>query len=370
MRKIYFKKILTSVLVTGLLLSSLTGCSKRDTSKFSAKSVKENADNKFVEKEGWWTPDMAQYQKDQESLHITEEQKINFIKKYGEDPYYSALASCVNFLTLNKNSSVDENGLEALKKKYKVKSLNLKSTFGDHSIPADYITTGDENNDTVILVHGQGCTRRTNLGIGSRFLERGYNILTFDLRSSGENTAPFSTFGAWEKYDLQDCVNFVAKRVAKPNKIIIWAASYGGSVLAAGLGMDDINEKVDYAIFDSPVTDMDSMIRFQLVNYIDEAQIDDTMKACDLFLKEIIGFSMDEANGLKCAKDTKVPVLMFASKSDKMVPYEFAKSLYDAIKGNNKILHSFENVGHTMGSETKSKEYFNTIEKFIKKYSE
>lgn len=372
MKKNFSKRVFASALVLVLTLSIFSGCMKKEIKEKSKENKSNTAKEEVTEKtektEGWWTEDMEKFDEYELKLKVEAEKKNTFINKYGEETYYIALSSCVNFLLLNNNSTVTDNGIEALKKQYDVKFLNLKSTFGEHLIPADYITTGNENKDTIIFVHGQGCNRRTNLGIASLFLEYGYNILTFDLRNSGENQAPFTTFGAWEKYDLQDYVNYIADRVSKPNKIIIWGGSYGGSVVAAGLGLKDINEKVDYAIFDSPVSGMEAMLRDRMTEYVSEAELEDTIKACDLFLKEIIGFSMEDADGTKSIQNTKVPVLIFASKADSTVPFEVSKSLYDAIDSNSKMLHAFKNVGHCMGSTSKPKVYFNTVKDFFSRY--
>ena len=370
MNKKIYKKTLTTVLVTGMVLCSFSGCTATDKNNnhndiHKANTEKSDKEELYEEKEGWWTKEMEQFKEYETKLQVDSKKKNTFLKKYGEETYYSALSSSINFLLLNNNSTVSDNGIEGLKSKYDVKMLNLESTFDNHTIPADYITSESENRDTIIFVHGQGCDRRTNLGIASRFLDHGYNILTFDLRNSGENKAPFTTFGALEKYDLQDYVNYVAQRVKKPNKIIIWGASYGGSVVAAGLDMKDINEKVDYVILDSPVANMESMIRIRMKEYVKDDEIDDIIKACNLFLKEIIGFSMEDANGINSIKNTKIPVLIFASKADCTVPFEVSKSLYDAIENENKKLYVFKNVGHCMGSTSQPKRYFETVNNFL-----
>ena len=64
-------------------------------------------------------------------------------------------------------------------------------TFDEHIIPADYITIdGDKNTDTIVMVHGLGGSRWTNYPIAAMFLENGYNVISYDQRSSGENTLP------------------------------------------------------------------------------------------------------------------------------------------------------------------------------------
>ena len=91
---------------------------------------------------------------------------------------------------------------------YTIEKVEITSTFDEHMIPADYIYAlgeeGDKNNPTVILVHGLGGNRYTNFPLAEMFLQKGYNVLTYDQRSSNENTAQYTTFGYWEKYDLID----------------------------------------------------------------------------------------------------------------------------------------------------------------------
>lgn len=47
----------------------------------------------------------------------------------------------------------------------------------------------------VSLVYGLGGNRYTNYPIEEMFLQKGYNVLTYDQRSSNENTAQYTTFG-------------------------------------------------------------------------------------------------------------------------------------------------------------------------------
>lgn len=76
---------------------------------------------------------------------------------------------------------------------YTIEKIEITSTFDGHMIPADYIYAlgeeGNKDNLTVILVHGLGGNRYTNYPLAEMFLQKGYNVLTYDQRSSNENTA-------------------------------------------------------------------------------------------------------------------------------------------------------------------------------------
>ena len=99
---------------------------------------------------------------------------------------------------------------------YKVEEIAITSSYENHAIPADYIYAAQSNSSknypTVILVHGMGDNRYSNYPIAEFFLEKGYNIVTYDQRSTNENTAQYTTFGYREKYDLIDYVNYVEQQ--------------------------------------------------------------------------------------------------------------------------------------------------------------
>ncbi len=82
---------------------------------------------------------------------------------------------------------------------YKVEELEITSSFDGHTIPADYIYAIESQNSkdrpTVILVHGLGDNRYSNYPLAEFFLKQGYNAITYDQRSSNENTAMYTTFG-------------------------------------------------------------------------------------------------------------------------------------------------------------------------------
>ena len=150
---------------------------------------------------------------------------------------------------------------------YTIEKVEITSTFDEHMIPADYIYAlgeeGDKNNPTVILVHGLGGNRYTNYPLAEMFLQKGYNVLTYDQRSSNENTAQYTTFGYWEKYDLIDYIDYVYSHA--PEQVIgIWGTSFGGATAGLAMGDKDVENKVDFLILDCPVSDMKWMVEEEM----------------------------------------------------------------------------------------------------------
>jgi len=158
--------------------------------------------------------------------------------------------------------------LELFKKSYEIEKVELESSLDGHIIPADYIYAKDNkekdrSRDIVILVHGLGGNRLTTYPFAEFFLDEGYNVIAYDQRSSGENTAKYTTFGYLESQDLRDYIKYV-RNENKNNKIILWGMSFGGATVGIALGDEEINELVDLAILDCPISNMRYMLETEM----------------------------------------------------------------------------------------------------------
>lgn len=185
---------------------------------------------------------------------------------------------------------------------YTIEHIDIVSTFDGHVIPADYIyALGKEenkDNSTVILVHGLGGNRYTNYPLAEMFLQKGYNVLTYDQRSSNENTAQYTTFGYWEKYDLIDYIDYVHSYA--PEQVIgVWGTSFGGATAGPAMGEKDVERKVDFLILDCPVSDMKWMVEEEM-RKMDIGLPISYMTFCGNVINKIkLGFGYDDANVMK-----------------------------------------------------------------------
>src|SRR5690554_5508533 len=127
--------------------------------------------------------------------------------------------------------------LRRFESEYNIETICIESTLDGHMIPADLITTdGNQNKDTVVMVHGLGGNRLTVYPTAEIFLANGYNVLAFDQRSSGENTAPFTTYGYLESQDVKDYVAYLHDNIDSAKSIGVWGTSFGGATVGIYLG--------------------------------------------------------------------------------------------------------------------------------------
>lgn len=369
----FIKKFLVLLFV----IMTVTGCSKKsstqnpistalptsttETSKNTVETSKpKNKDNSDVQ-----TKAERENTKKEDYLSISTNNKQKYIEEFGKDGYQHVLDVCYYALRINTNSQISSDWLDSYKKDYDVYNLRLKSSLDGHKIPADFITQkSDKTNDTVILVHGKDCNRTMNMYMGETLLKMGYNILTLDLRNSGENKARLTTYGIWEKYDIYDCGDYIKKQIGNNQRIFLWGGSYGGCVVANTIGTEKANELFSGAILDCPLSAMEAYFGVILSNHAENAK-EDVSANCNTFMKEMYDFSIEDADGTINIAKTKMPVAIFASEEDGLVPTVLPQSLYDSVKGE-KYIKIFKTSGHCLGLEEHPKQYKAVINKILK----
>lgn len=257
---------------------------------------------------------------------------------------------------------------ESFSNTYQLEALAINSSYDEHIIPADYLfaleSQNSKNHQTVILVHGLGDNRYSNYPLAEFFLKNGYNVITYDQRSTNENTAKYTTFGYWEKYDLIDWVNYVEEH-APGQRIGIWGASFGGATAGLAIGHDNMAEKIDFMILDCPVSSMKWMVEQEMRHMEIGIPVSYLTWWGNIITKLKLGFTYQDANVAKAMKDVETPVLIINSKKDSMTPYFMGKEIYDAILGNNKEIWTVDDSEHCELWLDHNQEYCDRLERFI-----
>lgn len=256
--------------------------------------------------------------------------------------------------------------LEEFKSEYTIEAIKIESTLDDHIIPADYITVnGNKNADTVIMVHGLGGNRVTVYPVAKMFLQNGYNVIAYDQRSSGENTAQYTTFGYLESHDVKDYVVYLKDNIDEDKKVGIWGTSFGGATVGIYLGSEEANENVDFVVLDCPVSDMSYMVYTEMEEMNTGLPLNFLMSMGDIATKMKLGFSYEDANVSNHISKTKVPVLVINSKADQLTPYFMGEDIYNSITHSNKEIFTVEDSQHADIFFDYPDEYENSIIKFI-----
>ena len=258
--------------------------------------------------------------------------------------------------------------VDAFENQYKLREIEIKSTFDGHTIPSYYFTVdGSYERDTVVLAHGLNGNRLTGYPVAEMFLRNGYNVLTYDQRASGESDAEYMTCGYWESYDFGDCVRYVRSTAGDKVRIGGWGSSIGGATVGFYLGTKEAQNELSFAVLDCPVSDMEEIIECFLTRKESWIPAEFRTTTGSIVNHIMLGFGYEDGNVCDYVKSTTVPVLVFHTSNDSVTPFHMGSDIYNAMKNNRKKIVSVEDSRHTDIYLDHPEFYEETMMEFIRK---
>lgn len=246
----------------------------------------------------------------------------------------------------------------------KMEEYNLTSTKG-HTIPVTYICSdGNYDNDTIILVHWHESNHTVMYPIAEEFLNKGWNVVLYDQRAHGKNSAKTVTFGYYESLDLQDVVDFIYE---KSSGAIIGALgqSMGASTVAYYSGSEHASRYLDFTVIDSAYSGMYEEICWEISQAKIPIPSDALATLGSKFCKLIYGYSYSEVNIVEKISSSNIPTLVMHSKVDQKCPYYMGEELYENISHTGRRLVVFENSKHLFSFWDEKERYVNEVFGFI-----
>ncbi|MGO0881227.1 alpha/beta hydrolase [Clostridioides difficile] len=253
--------------------------------------------------------------------------------------------------------------LEKLKN-YKTDELMIQSS-NNYKLESLFINSNIKTKNTIIIVHGIGSNYYEMLKIAYGYLDKGYNVLIYNQRNTGNSGGDNYTFGLYERYDLDSIVKFV-KNKFPDGKLGIHGFSMGGGTAAMHTAINSENKEVDFYILDSPYSEMKDAIRMGILEkHIPNILVNYVVTCGDLYNKFKSGFWYSDVEPYKAIKKSNVPILFIHGTKDTVCNYQNSQKMYDLVKHNKKELWLIEGVEHVSGYDSDSRAYFNRIFKFI-----
>ncbi|GMQ63590.1 alpha/beta hydrolase [Vallitalea maricola] len=239
-----------------------------------------------------------------------------------------------------------------------------------HSIPVFYILNEDSyDRKTIVLVHWHESNHKAMYPIAELFLKQGYNVVLYDGRAHGNNTAKTVTFGYYEKDDLQIVIDYINGKMTKNNIIGALGQSMGGATIGYYSGTDHAAEYLDFAIIDSGFTSMDAEITWQIKSFIIPMPTKLLTKLGNISNSQLYGFSYKEVSIIDAMKKNNIPTLIIHSKLDNKCPYYMGEELFEAIQHDNKQMITFDNSKHLCAFWDDKKKYKEAVFRFINAYT-
>lgn len=241
-----------------------------------------------------------------------------------------------------------------------------------HQVTADYfILDADRNRDTVVMAHGMGGNRQTVYPNAEMFLKMGFNVLAYDQRNSGENTADTNTFGYWESRDLAAFAHYAKEQTDGSKLIGVWGISFGATTVGVYLGSAEANQLADFAVMESPFADSRELtVLFMSQMDFGGIPVQWLLNLGELFLKYKLGFTFEDVYVPAAAAKAGMPVLVILSKGDTVIPKAMTDPIVAAVPAENRLVFEVDDSEHTEIYSQHQAEYEEAIRNVIAKARE
>ncbi len=238
--------------------------------------------------------------------------------------------------------------------------VSIKSGDGLELV-GDIFNTDANSHKWLIAIHGYTGKRGHMYSYARYYAEKGYNILTPDMRSHGDSEGKYIGMGWLDKEDVKLWIDYVLN-IDPEAEIVLHGVSMGGATVMMTSG-EDLPENVKAIIDDCGYTSVwdEFTDEARYLFHIPQFPILHTASAIS---KVRVGYSFKEASALEQVKKTSIPIFFIHGSEDNFVNTDMVYSLYDACP-TQKGLYVVEGAGHGQSLYLDPDLYFEKVFSFI-----
>lgn len=178
---------------------------------------------------------------------------------------------------------------------------------------------------TVVALHGIADNRESTVWIAERLARRGFDVLAYDSRASGESDGDACTYGYYEKRDLSRALDRLGVRRA-----ILVGNSLGAAVALQAAAEDS---RVIGVVAADTFSDLETIARERAPFFASEAQIRDALALAGREGR----FPVAEVSPVDAARWIRVPVLLLHGAEDRETPSAHSERVFAALAGPREL---------------------------------
>lgn len=224
---------------------------------------------------------------------------------------------------------------------------------------------------TVLMIHDYGRNRlqfdEETFKLITRFNNEGLNVLTFDLRGSGNSSGSISTFGKNETTDVLTAIKYLKQQDTE--KIILMGFSTGASSCLSAITQTPYRDSILGIIADSPYAKIDDYIDFATAeeSWLPKYPFKFTI---DFFVKKLSKVSDDMDIIPQIPEIIPTPLLLIDGAQKELNTSYNSKLLYELYFRKSPVPVHYWNSGATQYGQsftTAPDQYMETVVEFIKR---
>lgn len=216
----------------------------------------------------------------------------------------------------------------------------------------------------VIICHGVTENKINSLRFVRMFERLGFNSVIYDHRRHGDSGGKTTSFGYYEKMDLESVVDALRERVGDGGIIGIHGESMGAATTLLYAG--SIRDDADFYISDCAFSDFEKQVHHVMMQTIPIKSML-TVRLANMFMKLRDGYTFRMVSPIDVVDHIEKPVLFIHSWPDEFILPYMAQDLYDKKQGA-KELKMFDKGAHAKSINENPEEYEQTVLDFLTKY--
>lgn len=244
-------------------------------------------------------------------------------------------------------------------------NVSIESRLG-YTLKGSYLPNPKPTKNTIVFVHGIAANRLVGLWYAPLYWNAGYNVLVYDSRASGESGGNSVTWGFYERYDLDQWIDWVEQH--NPGGIIgVHGMSMGAATALMHAEMNESTRKVQFYIADSAYSDLEELLIRQIhaaVRLTNPNWVRLLLWYSSLAANWQSGFRFEDVSPVQAVQKVTTPILYLHGEADVVVPAVMCEQLYHATKGY-KEKKIFLQDAHVMAYFKHQDEYRQHVLNFI-----
>lgn len=245
-----------------------------------------------------------------------------------------------------------------------------KEIFTVHSVNGYEISCTKINSinslNTVIIAHGVTETHINSFKYAAMFARLGYNIVVYDQRRHGVTAGKTTSYGYYEKNDLQAVVEDVRQRIGERAQLGIQGESMGAAT-ALQYGGTTEQQVFDFIIADCSFTSFKDQLHHVMLRDT-PFRTPYPIKLIDFFVEKRDGYKLMEVSPIEVVQNIKKPILFVHSLEDTYIPPSMSEQLHQK-KGELSDIVLFEKGVHAQSFNEQPKHYEKAIAHFLVKFN-
>lgn len=248
---------------------------------------------------------------------------------------------------------------------------NISFYYGESSEKINgwfFPSTGSKN--TVLMIHSYGRNRlefdEATFKLITRFNNEKFNVLTVDLRGSGNSSGSITTFGKNETEDVLTAIKYLKQQGTE--KIVLMGFSTGASACLSAVAKTSYKDSILGVIGDSPYAAINNYIsnKIDADNLLPAIPFDFTI---DFITRKLSKVSSDMDVTAQIPEIIPTPILLIDGAQKELPASENTKLLYELYFRKSPVQAHYWNSGaQEYGGSflLKPNEYMGRVTEFIK----